>query len=71
MDRSEISQLLSLVLQRVGEAKTIEQEVYAMLVTMFPTIIGPALEIIDHGKITRLVCQKSRRHFYIVKDPNQ
>ena len=42
-----------------------------MLVTMFPTIIAPALEIIDHGKITKLVCQKSRRHFYLVKDPQQ
>ena len=71
MDCTEILQLLSLVLNKITQAKTIEQEVYAMLVTMFPTIIAPALEIIDHGKITKLICQKSRRHFYLVKDPQQ
>ena len=56
MDSAEIGQLLDLVLQRVTQARTIEKDVYAMLVTMFPTIIAPALEIIDHGKITKLVC---------------
>ena len=69
MDCAEINQLLSLVLKKIKSVKTIEQDVYAMLVTMFPTIISPALEIIDHGRITKLVCQKSKRHFYLVKDP--
>ena len=40
-----------------------------MLVSMFPTVIAPALEIIDHGRITKLVCLKSKRHFYMIKDP--
>ena len=56
MDCAEINQLLSLVLKKIKSVKTIEQDVYAMLVTMFPTIIAPALEIIDHGRITKLVC---------------
>ncbi len=61
--------MLDLVLQKVKEVKTIEQDIYVMLVSMFPTIIAPALEIIDHGRITKLVCQKSKRHFYMIKDP--
>ena len=61
--------MLDLVLQKVKAVKTIEQDIYVMLVSMFPTIIAPALEIIDHGRITKLVCQKSKRHFYMIKDP--
>ena len=70
MDRAELSELLNLVLEKIKESKTIEQDAYVMLVSMFPTIIAPALEIIDQGRITKLVCSKSRRHFYMVKDPS-
>jgi hypothetical protein len=70
MDRQEIGQLLDLSLLKVREQKTIDTDVYALLVTLFPTIIAPALDIIDHGRITKLVCQRSRRSFYLVKDPS-
>ena len=56
MDRTELNQVLDLVLEKVRKSRTIETEVYALLVTMFPTIIAPALDIIDNGKITKLVC---------------
>ncbi len=70
MERSELTQLLTLVLQKISTAKTIETDSYAILVTLFPTIIAPALEILDNGRITKLVCQKSKRYFYLVKDPS-
>ena len=60
---------MTLVLEKVSLSKTLEPDVYAMLITLFPTIIAPALEIIDSGRITKLVCQKSKRFFYLVKDP--
>ncbi len=56
MDRKELGQVLDMVLVKVRVSKTIETEVYALMVTLFPTIIAPALDIIDNGRITRLVC---------------
>ena len=68
MERSEFNSLLDLVLLKITKARTIEPEVYAFLVTLFPTIIAPTLDIIDNGRITKFVCQKSRRYFYKVKE---
>ena len=68
MEKSELKALLEQVLTRIRQARTIETEVYALLVTLFPTVLAPALDIIDHGRITKLVCQKSRRTFHKVKE---
>ena len=38
---------------------------------MFGTVLSPALEILDQGKVTKFVCQKSHRHFYRVKEPKR
>ena len=54
MERTEISGLLDLILEKIAKVKTIDTETYALLVTMFPTIIAPALDIIDNGRVTRL-----------------
>jgi hypothetical protein len=37
---------------------------------MFPTVIAPALEILDYGKVTKIQCKDCRsRSFYRVKEP--
>ena len=68
MERTEISALLDLVLEKIAKVKTIDTETYALLVTMFPSIIAPALDIIDNGRVTRLQCQKTKRRFHKVKE---
>jgi hypothetical protein len=59
---------MALVLEKITKAKTIEPEAYSLLVTMYPTITSAALDIIDNGRITKFQCQKSKRHFYKVKE---
>ena len=71
MDRPDLSQLLDLVLDRVSKARTLDTELYHLLVTLFPTVLAPALEILDNGRITKLVCYQSKRHFYKVKEQQQ
>ncbi len=46
----------------------ISQKAFSMLVSMFATVINPALEILDNGKVTRFVCENSKREFYRVKE---
>jgi len=38
---------------------------------MFPTVIAAALDILDNGKVTKFVCQQSRRCFYRVREPSK
>ena len=56
MNRQELCQFLNVLLNRVQHEKNISTEVYATLITLFPTVIAPALEIIDHGKVTKVIC---------------
>jgi len=60
---------MSAVLAKVKEEKQISLESSAILSSMFSTIISPALEILDNGKVIKLESQESKRHFYRVKDP--
>jgi len=68
MDKFELNTLLNLVLGKIANLGTIDTELYSLLVTIFPTIIAPALDIIDNGRITKLICQKSGRSFHKVKE---
>lgn len=54
MNRQEACSLLNVALSRISQDKCISQEVYAILVTMFPTVIAPALDILDNGKVTKI-----------------
>lgn len=38
---------------------------------MFGTVLSPALEILDQGKVTKFVCQQSKRCFYRIKEPKR
>ena len=40
-----------------------------VLTNMFPNVLTPALQILDQGKVTKFVCEKSKRSFYRVKEP--
>ena len=51
-----------------GGQHFISQQAYAVLASVFPTVLTAALEILDHGKVTRFVTQESRREFYRVKE---
>ena len=39
-----------------------------MLVSLFATVISAALEILDNGRVTRFVCENSKREFFRVKE---
>lgn len=70
MNRLEACSLLKVALNRIAQAKSIPQDIYPLLVTMFPTVIAPALEILDNGKVTKIQCKDCRgRYFYRVKEP--
>lgn len=38
---------------------------------MFGTVLSPAFEILDQGKVTKFVCQQSKRSFFRVKEPKR
>ena len=40
-----------------------------VLTNMFPNVLTHSLQILDQGKVTKFVCQNSRRSFYRVKEP--
>ena len=44
-------------------------EAFAVLTSMFATILAPTLDILDHGKVTKFVCKSTHRAFYRVKEP--
>lgn len=68
MNRTELLSLLQVTLDRISKDKTISNESYAILITCFPIVIAPTLDILDNGKVTKIVCEKSRRSFYKVKE---
>lgn len=70
MNRLEACSLINATLQRITSEKKISTEAYAILITIFPTVIAPALEIIDNGKVTKIICQESKRFFYRVREPS-
>lgn len=83
MNRTEQTQLLEAVLAQVhqeclanpqalpSDEPQISQQSFATLAAMFGTVLSPALEILDQGKVTKFVCQQSRRHFFRVKEPKR
>jgi hypothetical protein len=48
----------------------ISTEVFAVLTSLFATILAPTLDILDHGKVTKFRCAESGRCFYRVKEPD-
>ena len=43
-------------------------QVQNSLTTLFPAVLSSAFHILDHGKVTKFVCQDSRRAFYRVEE---
>jgi len=54
MNRIEACSVLNVALNRIQIEGNISNEIYALLVTMFPTVIAPTLEILDNGKVTKI-----------------
>ena len=48
----------------------ISSEVFAVLTSLFATILAPTLDILDHGKVTQFRCADSGRCLFRVKDPD-
>ena len=61
-------QVLQIVIRKITEEKQIGVEQYALLVTMFPHVLAAALDILDHGKITKLSTDRTHRCFHRVKE---
>ena len=76
MNRSESNQLLTEILRQIKhEAQNqesldpvISQQAFAALSGLYPTVIAATLQILDQGKVTKFVCERSRRTFYRVKE---
>eukprot|EP00347_Sterkiella_histriomuscorum_P007690 403347945 len=69
MNRQEVCSMLNVALNRVAHEHQISPEIYTLLLTMFPTVIAPTLEILDNGKVTKIQCQDSnQRYFYRVRE---
>ena len=64
--RDLLTLLDSAVLPQLRQHKppSISPEAYALLVTMFPNILAATLDILDNGRVTKFVCQLSKRSFY-------
>ena len=56
MNKQEAVVLLNQVLNRVYTDKEITNEASAVLFSLFPLVMSPALEILDTGKVTKFVC---------------
>lgn len=72
----EVAQVLSALTEQIrseNELQDQEQPVFSeavldVLTSTFPTVVNSALHIIEHGKVTKFVCENSRRSFYRVQE---
>jgi hypothetical protein len=56
MNKKELVSLLDKVFLTISAKKEISNELYALLVTAFPLVLNPALDILDNGKVTHFIC---------------
>jgi hypothetical protein len=68
MNKAEASVLLEQVFTKIQRDKDISSELYAILLSLFPTVLSSAFEILDSGKVTKIECQDSKRFFYRVRE---
>ena len=78
MNKQEANQLLEDVcvqirkesLDRTAEKgdQMISQQAFTVLTSLFATVMSATLEILDNGRVTRFVCENSKREFFRVKE---
>ena len=70
MNKKELIVLFDNIITQISLTKEISNKQYALLATIFPLILNPALEILDNGKIIKFICQDSKRSFIRVREPS-
>ena len=72
MERHEATQTLNALMEqikiepRTSDEPILNEQVLASLTSMLPTVLNSALHILDYGKVTKFICEESRRSFYRV-----
>ena len=78
MQRHESQQLVDALFTQIAkesrvapdsEHPTLSESSLETLISLFPSVAYSALHIVDQGKVTKFICQQSKRVLYRVKEP--
>ena len=71
MDYKQSLAILDQVCERIhsNEPAQMSKDDSIVLSNLFPHVLAPALAILDQGRVTKFVCQESKRVFFRVREP--